>query len=273
MTTKTVITSFTDDGYEKYGRKFIETFSAHWPSGVRLVVYYEGKRPQSGWHSIEEVALLKEWMTIIKPFSLFSGYLFDQYDIKFDARTNRVIFMQNHALRTYGGKVFWIDADVVTHADVPPTFLDDMLPDDKLCCYLGRHDSTGARWYDSETGFIGFNYDHPQCEEFLKIEESTLFQGIIFAQQCWWDMSCFDWAREAFCAKDPTVRRAFRNLASELPDGCMHPFINAAPGAYMDHLKGVRKGGRSLRDDLMVERTEPYWTCPEAYGGSETKAA
>ena len=256
-TDKTVITSFTEKGYDRYGKRFIETFRENWPESVRLVVYYEGTHLREDWLPIGKVPNLDAWMRIIAPFPMMAGNLFGQYDIRYDASTNRVIFMQNYALRNYKGKVFWLDGDVITHAKVPETFLDEMLPDDKLCCYLGRGD-----WYDSETGFIGFNYGHPNCEEFLRIEENTLFSGIIFAQPRWWDMVTFDWARVCYLAKEPKLESAFIDLAKDLPRGTMHPFINAAPGAYMDHLKGDRKGDRSPVSDLVITRTEPYWTSP-----------
>ena len=255
--TKTVITSFTEKGYQQYGKKFLETFYKHWPKSVKLVVYFEGTNLRDGWVPITEVANLNNWMRAIAPFQLMQGALFDQYDIKYDARTNRVIFMQNHALRNYKGKVFWIDGDVVTHSDVPETFLDEVLPDDKLCCYLGR-----KPWYDSETGFIGFNYSHPQCEGFLKIEENTLFSGIIFAQDRWWDMVTFDWSREAMIARDPELNGAFVDLAKDLPRGTMHVYNNSILGCYMAHLKGNRKYNPDTYDrriDLVVDRTEPYW--------------
>lgn len=263
----TVITSFTEDGYQKYGKEFIKTFIEFWPKNVRLVVYYEGTHLRHDWKSINEVPNLQNWMDVISPFQLMSGAIHGQYDIRFDARTNRVIFMQNHALREFMGKVFWIDGDVITHAKVPETFLDEMLPDDKLCCYLGRGD-----WYASETGFIGFNYQHPLCENFLKIEENTLFSGIIFAQDNWWDMACFDWSREAFWAYSPIAKESFVDLAKDLPRGTMHPFINSRLGAYMDHKKGARKNSRSTKADLVIERTEPYWTCAEADGSPKAEA-
>lgn len=261
MTKHTVVTSFTEEGYQKYGKEFIRTFLEYWPKSVKLVVYFEGTNLRQNWKPISEVPKLQDWMRAIAPFQIMSGAVFNQYDIRYDARTNRVIFIQNHALRTFKGKVFWIDGDVITHAKVPETFLDEMLPDDKMCCYLGREG-----WYDSETGFIGFNYSHPLCENFLQIQENTLFSGIIFTQHAWWDMVTFDWARKCFEAYSPQAKDSFVDLAKDLPRGTMHVFINSALGAHLDHKKGARKDSRSTKADLVVARTEPYWTCPEADG-------
>jgi hypothetical protein len=235
MTKHVVVTSFTEKGYQQYGKRFLESFYKFMPSNVKLVVYYEGTNLRDGWKTINEVQNLDAWMRAIAPFQLMSGALFDQYDIKYDARTNRVIFIQNHALRTFKGKVFWMDGDSIVHSPVPESFFDEVLPDDKL------------------------NYNHPGCEHFLRVEENTLFSGIIFAQPRWWDMVTFDWSMACVIARDPEMRGAFVNLSEGLPEGCMHPYVNSELGKYFDHLKGNRKGKTSTKDDLVVERTEPYW--------------
>jgi hypothetical protein len=123
-----------------------------------------------------------------------------------------------------------------------------MLPDDKLCCYLGRDG-----WMYTESGFIGFNAAHPYCEAFMAGYKRMFTQGYVFTQQAWHDCIAFDMARSQL------PREYFHNLAAGLPHGTMHPFVNSALGAYMDHRKGKRKSGRSGASDLVVNRTEAYW--------------
>jgi hypothetical protein len=39
-----------------------------------------------------------------------------------------------------------------------------------------------------------------------------------------------------------------------------HPLINGVLGKWIDHMKGGRKdSGKSLKKDIMVNRTEAYW--------------
>ena len=38
----TVVTTFNDNGYNRYGRRMIQTFLQTWPKEVNLVVYAEG---------------------------------------------------------------------------------------------------------------------------------------------------------------------------------------------------------------------------------------
>ena len=178
----TVITSFNVEGYKRYGKHFVDSWLKFWSSNIRLVVYYEGESEDFemvegvSWHPIESVEFLMDYLDNLR-FPIMQGIVGSHYDINFDARMGRKTFMQVHAARKYGGKVFWIDADCETKRPVPESFLDDCLPDDKLCCYLGRDG-----WYFTESGFIGFNADHPLASKFFKNYVHVFIVGTIFAQ-------------------------------------------------------------------------------------------
>ncbi len=233
----TCITSFTSKGYEVYGKEFIRTFIKHWPKSVKLVVYYEGSvlidqtAENIEWFPIEVVYGLHEFMEKIKNFPIMTGVVNNKYNINWDARMARKTYMEAYALSVYGGKVFWLDADAVTHTDVPETFLDECLPDDKFCCYLGREP-----WYYTESGFLGFNASHPIAEDFIRKYISVFTSGIFLTLPGWHDCFAFDFIRNHIKQND-----AFVNLSSHVKHGEMHPYVMSAPGKYMDHLKGPRK--------------------------------
>ena len=252
MVVNNVVTSFNEAGYERYGRAFVESFLEFWPKNVRLTVYYEGEKfdfnEGMSWHPIEKVEYLVDYLGSLR-FPIMHGIVGDNYDINFDARQARKVFMEMHAMKTMRGKVFWIDADVVTHAKVPFGFLDDCLPDDKFCCYLGRDG-----WYYTESGFIGFNGDHPIANKFYNNYVNTFVSGVNFTLPGWHDCYGFDAVRNIL--NQPWE---FRNLAEGLPHGTMHPFVNSALGRYMDHRKGPRKESRSTDADLVIARDEDYW--------------
>jgi len=248
----TVITSFNKSGYEKYGKAFVEAWKKFWPANIRLVIYYEGESEDFeltegiSWHPIEEVEFLQDFMDAIRPFPIFSGIVQDKYDINFDARMARKSFMQVHTARKYGRKVFWIDADSETYRHVPEGFLDQCLPDEKFSCYLGRDG-----WYFTESGFIGFNANHPIAKEFFRNYLMLFITGVIFTQQWWHDCIAYDCTR--FLAYKQGFEGEFVNLAAHLPAKTMHPFENSAPGKYMHHYKGDRKETRQLREGDLVE--------------------
>ena len=259
----TVITSFNAEGYLRYGKDFIDSWLEFWSPSIRLVVYYEGESdefdmvPGVSWQPIETVEFLKDYMDSLK-FPIMHGIVGSGYDINFDARMGRKTFMQVHAARKYGGKVFWIDADVVTKKHVPERFLDDCLPDDALSCFLGRDG-----WYFTESGFIGFNASHPLSNRFFKNYVHVFIVGSIFAQSPryddqgkyagggWHDCIAFDCIRQIM-GNGPE----FVNLAKDVPFRHMHPFQACAPGQFMEHYKGNRKDTKQLREGDVIARSQ-----------------
>ncbi len=239
-----VVTSFNAEGYKRYGKNFVESWLKYWPKSIRLTVYYEGEEADFdmvgglSWRPIEEVEFLKDFMDSLR-FPLMHGIVGNAYDINFDARMCRKVFIQSHASKTYGGKVFWIDSDCVTIKPVPESFLDNCLPDDALNCYLGRDG-----WYYTESGFIGFNRDHPLSSRFFKNYVHVPIVGTIFSQPGWHDCYVFDAIRHVM-GNGPE----FVNLAKDVPKGHMHPFQKCAPGEFMLHLKGSRKDTGQLREE------------------------
>ena len=180
-----VITSFNEHGYKVYGKDFIDSFLRFWPASIGLTVYYEGDdfpfTQGLSWKPIEQVEFLTDYMDSLR-FPIMHGIVGNEFNMHFDAGQARKVFMEMHTVNTMGGKVFWIDADVVTHAPVPETLLDDLLPDDALCCFLGRDG-----WYHTESGFIGFNGDSPLMRRFAKMYVHAFITGSIFTQPGWND--------------------------------------------------------------------------------------
>lgn len=256
----TVVTSFSPKGYQEYGKDFLASFREHWPSNVQLKLYLEDWiEAYPGLQVSPETVVkldaeeLPDWRYFyegIVRFPLMCGETPQGYNIQFDARMARKTFIQADAITQNWGKVFWIDADVITHSPVPEDFLDQMLPDDKLCCYLGRDG-----WMYTESGFLGFNANHPYCYGFMTAYKRYFTNGFIFhpSNPAWHDCIAFDAVRRQL------PKEYFHNLAAGLPHGTMHPFVNSVLGKYMDHRKGQRKSSRSTGADLVVKREEAYW--------------
>ena len=62
MRVQNVVTSFNEEGYQRYGRAFVDSFLEFWPKNIRLTVYYECDNftlaPGMSWHPIEKVEYL-----------------------------------------------------------------------------------------------------------------------------------------------------------------------------------------------------------------------
>lgn len=260
---KTVVTSMDPYGFNLYGRIFLETFHRYWPKDIRLVAYMEPGVPYTGdmfegreyiCEPVSAIPGLEKFIEAVSYFPVACGMTPTGHKIFNDARSGRATFMHAHALREFGGKLFWSDSDVVNHAEVTHDFLDKILPMDKFCCYLGRQDAF------SENGFIGFNAAHRLAEPFMQNYLGLYTSGAIFLENGWNDCCAFDRVRRYFEPRSPD---AFNNLGKgvEYTKETQHVYINSVLGSVMDHLKGGRKSlGRSPLSDLAKPRPEPYWS-------------
>ncbi len=254
------ITSFRRQDWDVYARNFCGTFANYWPD-IPLTIYVEPEDFPADWLppmanvSVVSLGDLEEWQAFyakIKEFPIMQGFIDVQmYSIRYDARMARKTFMEMHAAAQGPAKVFWVDADVVTFDAVTPEWLHSILPDNKLCAFLGR--DNGPIPY-TESGFLGFNSTHPEFQSFSAVYRKMFNEGLIFTCPGWHDCYAFDTVRRSFAA-DYFVDLG-RGSGIEAP----HVFINSILGTRMDHLKGNRKTiGYSDAKDLTSMRPEAYW--------------
>jgi len=263
----TVCTTFNASGYEKYGRRMIQTFLQAWPREVQLVVYAEGcavseSAPNLIVHDLataspELVAFKNTWQGVPKANGDVSrdlvrskrkdvgkGFKWDA--VRFAHKVYAIFHCSQTARSTW---LLWMDADTICHSPITIENIAKLCPVTTDLCFLGR------RGKFSECGLYAMNLTSPATRLFL-----TKFQQAyddaengIFKLDEWHDSFVFD-----------AVRRGSNlvelDWSSHLITGEGHPLINSEWGAWLDHLKGTRKNlGRSKQVDLKVKRTEAYW--------------
>jgi hypothetical protein len=239
----TVITSFSPQGYEQYGKGFIETFRKHWPREVNLLCAWEGVCPHpmlNGFDLLQEepcknfIARHKDnlisqgkkdappaqWAPKAKRL----GYSFRHDAYKF---ARKVFAVAAAARYVEGGRLFWIDADVVTHSDVPAILLDSLLPDTVSLCYLWR------RQYPSELGFVGYNLHRKETREFIAAYLKQYTSDEFLKDMHWDDCSQFDYL----------IRKRVPHAKLITHSRPSQPFDDSVLGRYMRHNKGRRKLG------------------------------
>lgn len=224
-----VVTSFSDKGYQEYGAAFIESYRKHWQAP--LLIYHEGCLSEGV--NLLETEPCRSFLTRHDGDQVICGKKPDrvwkklgQYNFRYDAwKFSRKIFAIAHAAKQLkGGKLFWVDADVVTHNDVTPEFLDSLLPED--ICYLARPG------YHSECGFVGYNLDSETTRLFIREFESIYATDAFIPMDEWHDSWIFDRLIEYFEPKGYQIPHNNRG----------QPFDNSILGQYMTHYKGNRKG-------------------------------
>ena len=262
----TVCTTFNADGYEKYGRRMIDTFLQTWPQKVTLVVYAEGcnvveTAPNLVVHDIGIADALTTFKTAWANVPRANGDVSADpvrnqrkdagKGFKWDAvRFAHKVYSIFHCARTIKTDwLIWMDADTVCHSNITLADLNRLCPADRDLCFLGR------KYKYTECGLYAMNLNRPDTKTFLKKFQRMYDDAEhgIFALEEWHDSFVFDAVRKQ-CALSEL------DWSGHLITGEGHPLINCEWGAYLDHLKGARKDlGRSERVDLKVKRTEAYW--------------
>ena len=234
-----VCTSFSQAGYEQYGRNFLETYLRYWP--LPIWVFHEGWEPEF----VGPIYIdLREDADLVSFMGRFAhnpqahgvcknrdGKLFVNYRwqaVKFA----RKVYALTSPLRPDCDWWIWIDADVVTLKTVPEEFIESVCPQGFVASYLGRKD-----WHHSECGFVAYSKQY-RGFDFLRDFRGMYDSGEIFRQQEWHDSYIFDVLRKRY--EETGV--FFYNISEDVPG--MNVWEGTALAEYMIHLKGpVAKKG------------------------------
>lgn len=220
------ITSFSREGYAKYGHNFLKSID-HWPG--KIIVYLESpidfehpKLEKRDFFSIPNASIFLE---NIESEPKLRGMVDGKYNYNFDVwKFCRKMFCQFDAFKE-GGKMFWLDGDVELLKPISEEYLSDMFHGEHLIVY-------GREGFYTETGVVGFDTDHPKFPEFQSRYVATLQKGIFYTLKGWHDCYCLDWARQG--------------EGFDLTKGwTKHDSLDVVPksdlGKYLIHRKGKRK--------------------------------
>jgi hypothetical protein len=250
--------TFHAEGYERFGREFIDSFRRHWPKETKLWIFAEGCKPEGC-----DRVIVRDLHEDAKDLVAFKqrhannpgarGHFGETYQYMLDSVrwSHRIFALREAALRSDADILVNIDADIVCFRDMPIEFLATLMPADADIAFMPRKNIY------SECSFVLYNLRNPVVRKFITDHTDYYTHDKIFQLFRWTDCHAFD-AMVAAHRKAGTLK--FHNLNEGVPDS-MHPFVNGPLGSYMDHLKGGRKDeGRSSDKDLVVARTEEYWT-------------
>lgn len=225
-----VVTSFSLPGYREYGERFLETYRKHWKDPITVYSEDDLPIPHKKLDSPDHLKFLAESPPDPENYRLQAR--------KFSYKTFAILDAAQQR-----GKMLWLDADVVTHRDIPKGFVESLLPKGMYTAYLGRENM------HSECGFVIYDCNHPIHDRFMR-EWRDLYSGGLFKLPEWHDSFVFDYLRKKLQVPGVSLSGSFGNT--------FHPFINSQLGKYMDHLKGNRKGMKRS-PDLDWRRPEAYW--------------
>jgi len=279
MTDITVVTTFHKPGLDLYGQRFIDSFGAQVDPQIKLLVYAEDCKPYVTSKNItvldakETLPKLQKFKNKWKDVPKANGI--PPADIKARRPRDWHKEFKWHAIR-FANKVYavfdackrstdwcvWMDADSYIHTEWSYADFANLLPNDKWITYVGR--GKGSQTWP-ECGFYGMNLRHPMCKQFLS-EFERFYEDAdngIFELEEWHDSFVFGHILNQLTPIDNNVLDYSANmyLKEAKTGGGGHPLINGPLGKWMDHMKGGRKEqGKSHTKDIMVNRTEAYWS-------------
>lgn len=220
------VSTFSQRIWEAYGRQFLDQVDM-WPG--RWVIYLENgvdySHPNITFKSLYEIDGVMNFLTNLKNLPKAHGVTENGYNYNFDIfKFCRKMFAQFDAFNE-GGKVFWLDSDLRFRKPVTNEFLSSLFNEEHLF-FLGR------KGFYTESGFVGFDTDHVEFNNFSERYRNTLRQGIVFRLRHWQDCVCFDWAREG----------KGNNLTPDwTPKDGLDVMSQSVLDEYMTHFKGNRK--------------------------------
>ena len=280
MSDRTVVTTFHKPGLEKYGQRFLDSFAQRVDKKIKLLVYAEACQPVNPdpeqikifdafealpklngfkvkWGNVPKAnGIPPEEIKARRPRDWHKKFKWDA--IRFANKTYAVF----DACERSTDWCVWMDADSYIHSDWSYEEFAKLLPNNKWLTYVGR--GKGSQTWP-ECGFYGMNLKHPMCKQFLA-EFERFYEDAdngIFELEEWHDSFVFGHILNQLKPIDTNVHDYSANmyLREAKTGGGGHPLINGPLGKFMDHMKGGRKEqGKSHAKDIMVNRTEAYWS-------------
>jgi len=273
----TVVTTFHPAGYSQYGKRFIESFAKRVDPRIKLLVYAENVKVDNPDPSRIKIfdqfealpklnAFKSKWSNVPKangtppddikarrPRDWNKAFKWDA--VRFANKTYAVF----DACERSKGWCVWMDADTYVHSNWSYEEFIGLLPNNAYITYVGR--GKGSQTWP-ECGFYGMNLNHPVCHSFLE-EFERMYEDAdngIFTLEEWHDSYVFGEVLKKYSEFPSHDYSAEMYLKEASTGGGGHPLINGPLGKWIDHMKGGRKDtGKSLKKDLMINRTEEYW--------------
>jgi len=270
-----VVTTCHAAGFRDYGRTMVETYLAHWPAAVPLLLYHEGFDPPVApgrvlpldlMASSPQLAAFKArhlgdprahgavlpWRRLrLGPLSVPLPWRERRARYRWDAVrfAHKTFAIFDAARRTDADVLVWIDADTRFFADVDMAELQALAPAESAVSCLRRPQH-------SECGFVAYNLRSPETMRLLQEFEEMYTKDLFFAEREYHDSHLFDVVRKRAQARGAHVH----DIAAGAGWRASHVLINSRLGRFMDHMKGDRKvEGKSRAADLLVQRDEAYW--------------
>ena len=220
-----VITSFNQSYWDVIGKDSVTSWQRHWPEPLKLICYVEGfvMPPQPRCE-------VREWSELGQNYQAFQHS--DERDrVKTFAKKAYCIMHQWR--NSVADRLIWIDADVMTHAAIPPEFLRRLCDDDTLVTYMGvNHVHQGQTYHSAESGVFVVNLQHVLFDSFASRYEQRYNQHLSQDLRRFYDGEVLGAVCREFSGKTKV-----RDLCQGLGKDYKTPMRHTELGQYLHHHK------------------------------------
>ncbi len=232
----TLITTFSDNGYNTYAKYFLDSLVEHIDDNVKVVIYTDSPKfePNGNWFNLNLAEHAPGLLEFKKRNSHrvvpegTKGFLKDA--IRFSHKSYCIV----HAARNCTtDQLIWLDADTEIIKPLTEKYLRSHLPAGKFVSYLGRPDRY------TETGWLSFDMTNPYQKEFFDLWEWYYSTDEIYNLSAQLDCHVFDACREKLEAEGKIVGE---NIS---PKDLNKAHFDTRFAGYMCHYKGDRKENRN----------------------------
>jgi len=225
-----IVTTFSDKGYEEYGKFFVESCRKYVDKNIELFFYVDSVdfEKQENFHilnlekSIPDLTAFKLRNKDYKP----SDFIFDA--VRFSHKSYCIY----HAATTSNvDLLIWLDSDTEIYDKITKDYLLNFCPQGYFSSYLGRPSY-------SETGFLSFDLTDPHATSFFEIFKQYYDKDEIFNLKGYLDCHVYDVSRLQL-EQENKIKNF--NLS---PPNLEKNHFNTVFDGYMLHYKGERKSKR-----------------------------
>lgn len=243
----TVITTFSEEYYERWGRECLESLVKYWPG--RIIAYYEDVPPDEFTDKIEYRDLMEQedlvrFLKWTKAMPLLNGILPDgryQYQYNANKFCRKVFAISHHAAMEPEEPFFFVGADTRCLKKVPKKFLDGLIEGYPGVFLLRRHIQSLGPPAHVESDFAAYDPTDKDMEKLLVGQKSSYLNGSFLELKEWHDCLILDGLLDIL-----KLTKRINNL-SEGVEGAGRFGLNVWPNTvlakYMVHLKGMAKKG------------------------------
>ena len=157
-----VITTFSKDGYELYGRKMVNTWLQYWPLNYELLVYTEDFKLNEKDKRLFEIDINHACPDLLKfkqnSYKIITSNEKEKRHIDKAIRWSHKVYAISHALNNSENFLLFLDGDTYTIKTVVPN-LTQLLVKNHLFAVHFEHIKDVLHF---ETGLIAFNLNHKQ---------------------------------------------------------------------------------------------------------------